>query len=192
MDLSNVIRQVVTDWNPDIPDTVIHVAAELMRDCLAVDYHDRPLFDDILEQLKAIEFKLITGVNPVEITEFVAAVEYWECFVSIHNPDELSKTTAFVNAGIFDERIQHLIKFYHQYLSSRTSKWKSKAGSVMTRNSLIGANSVNGLIKKRASGRNANWTAFSFVILNDIDSHGLKRFPFKHIDDHHNDTIHSI
>jgi hypothetical protein len=48
----------------------------------------------------------------VEINEFVAAVDYWESLGSIHDPDETSKATAFVNAGLFDERIPRLIKFF--------------------------------------------------------------------------------
>jgi serine/threonine protein kinase len=118
-----VMQLMQDDWCPDIPDTVVQVTAELIRDCLALDYRDRPSFDDILERLKEMEFQLIAGVHSVRITEFVAAVEYWECLISIDNPDETSKATAFVNAGLFDERIHHLIQFIceHRRTDSRTS-----------------------------------------------------------------------
>jgi serine/threonine protein kinase len=43
---------VVDDWHPTIPDSVLPVAAELIRDCLAVDCRARPSFIGILQQLK--------------------------------------------------------------------------------------------------------------------------------------------
>jgi hypothetical protein len=97
--------------NPDIPDIGISIPAELIRDCLAVDYRDRPSFDYIFERLQAIEFKLILGVSSVKITKYVAAVEYCEWLGSIHNLDDPSKAPAFVNGSLFDERIERLIKF---------------------------------------------------------------------------------
>jgi serine/threonine protein kinase len=100
---------IMNDWRLDIPNTVIPITKALIRDCLAMDYRNRPSFDDILERLKEIEFQLIAGVRSVRITEFVKAVEFWEYVYLILGPDETSKGTAFVNAGLFDERIQPLI-----------------------------------------------------------------------------------
>jgi serine/threonine protein kinase len=109
------VALVLKDWRPDIPDTVVPVTKKLIRDCLALDYRDRPSFTEILQRLEAIDFKLMAGVNSVEITELVEAVEYWECLGSIDDPDETSKATAFVNVGLFDERIQRLIKFHREH-----------------------------------------------------------------------------
>jgi serine/threonine protein kinase len=110
-----MLAMVQGNWRPGIPETVIPVTAELIRDCLAVDYRVRPLFDDILERLKEIEFKLIDGVNSVKITEFVAVVEYWECMGSVLGQDETSKAPAFGNRGLFDERIQRLIHLFPEH-----------------------------------------------------------------------------
>jgi serine/threonine protein kinase len=116
MDLRQIAAALVLDnWRLHIPDTVIPVTARLIRDCLAVGYRDRPSFTEILQRLEMRDFKLIPGVNSAEITEFVAAVEYWEYLGSIHDPDETSKATSFVNAGLFDERIHRLIKFHREH-----------------------------------------------------------------------------
>jgi TPR repeat protein len=66
------------DWKPDIPESVIPEAAELIRDCLAFKYEDRPSFTDILKRLKEIRFKLMTAVNSAKITAFVDSIEKWE------------------------------------------------------------------------------------------------------------------
>jgi serine/threonine protein kinase len=63
------------DWHPDIPDTVIPVTAELIRDCLAANYRDRPSFTDIFVRLEAIKFKLMDGVNSEKIVEFAAMID---------------------------------------------------------------------------------------------------------------------
>jgi serine/threonine protein kinase len=66
-------------WRPDIPDTVIPVTADLIRDCLALDYRNRPSFTEILQRLELIDFKLIACVNSVKIESFVTAIEKHEC-----------------------------------------------------------------------------------------------------------------
>jgi serine/threonine protein kinase len=63
------------DWCPDIPEYVNCAAADLIRDCLAVDYRVRPSFIDILDRLKRIQFKLMAGVNSEKIAEFVDMIE---------------------------------------------------------------------------------------------------------------------
>jgi TPR repeat protein len=63
------------DWKPDIPENVIDGAAELIRDCLAVDHRDRPSFIDILHRLKEIQFQLMPGVNSTKVAAFVESIE---------------------------------------------------------------------------------------------------------------------
>jgi serine/threonine-protein kinase len=65
-------------WRPNIPDTIIPVTADLIRDCLALDYRQRPSFTEILQRLELIDFKLIAGVNSVKIESFVIAIENQE------------------------------------------------------------------------------------------------------------------
>jgi serine/threonine protein kinase len=98
-------------WHLDIPDNVIPVTAELIRDCLVLDYRDRPSFDDILERLKMIEFKLMADVNSRKITEFVAAVESWECLSSIRGQDATSQATTLADGDVFDELLRCAIQF---------------------------------------------------------------------------------
>jgi serine/threonine protein kinase len=66
---------ILGTWRFNIPDIVSAVAEKLIRDCLVMDYRDRPSFDDILERVSKIEFKLMADVNSVKITEVVAGVE---------------------------------------------------------------------------------------------------------------------
>jgi hypothetical protein len=66
---------VLDNWRLHIPDTVISVTEELIRDCVAVGYRDRPSFFDNLGRHKTIEFKLITDVHSVKTGGFVAATE---------------------------------------------------------------------------------------------------------------------
>jgi hypothetical protein len=80
---TKTILQVVrnlnnVDWKPNIPEFVIPEAAELIRDCVAIKYKDRPSFTDILNRLKEIQFKLMRDVNSAKITTFVDEIEKWE------------------------------------------------------------------------------------------------------------------
>jgi serine/threonine protein kinase len=77
--LLRVVRALSTDdWKPDIPRSVVPEAAELIRDCLAIKYEDRPSFTDILKRLKEVQFKLMPDVNSAKITSFVDTIEQWE------------------------------------------------------------------------------------------------------------------
>jgi serine/threonine protein kinase len=79
------------DWQLSIQDDVILSTAKLIRDCLAIDYRERPSFFEILGRLKSNQFKLMTGVNSAEIANFVDTIEAYE-FLShvqpIHNQPE--------------------------------------------------------------------------------------------------------
>jgi serine/threonine protein kinase len=68
------------DWRPCIPDDTIPEAADLIRDCLAINYRDRPSFIDIVHRLKAVGFKLMPGVNSEKINKFVNKIEATEVF----------------------------------------------------------------------------------------------------------------
>jgi hypothetical protein len=66
------------DWCPNIPNIVIPVSDELIRDCLALDHRHRPSFTDVLQRLEAIDFKLMVGMNSAKIVSFVRAIEIQE------------------------------------------------------------------------------------------------------------------
>jgi serine/threonine protein kinase len=72
-------------WRLDIPETVIPVTVELIQGCLALDYRHRPLFSEILQRLEAIDFKLMAGVNSVEIGAFMTEIEEYELRTQSHN-----------------------------------------------------------------------------------------------------------
>jgi serine/threonine protein kinase len=63
------------NWCPNVPHNVFPAAAELIRDCLTIDYRDRPSFIDILYRLKAIRFELMAGVNSAKVVAFVEEIE---------------------------------------------------------------------------------------------------------------------
>jgi serine/threonine protein kinase len=71
---------VIEKWCPTIPDNVTPATADLIRDCLAIDYCARPSFIEILHRLKAIGFKLMPDVNSKKISEFVKTIEDNESF----------------------------------------------------------------------------------------------------------------
>jgi hypothetical protein len=100
------------DWRLDIPDTAIPATKKLIQDCLAVHYGDRPSFEDILEQLKAIEFQLMEGVNSRKIALFVAKIETWDFSSSILGPDRASQMMATVDGSFFDERPRRLVHLF--------------------------------------------------------------------------------
>jgi hypothetical protein len=68
------------DWHADIPDSVLPEAADLIRDCVATKYRDRPSFIKILRRLKKMQFKLMRGVNSAKVAEFVNTIENNEFF----------------------------------------------------------------------------------------------------------------
>jgi serine/threonine protein kinase len=79
MNVLQVVRALAADdWKPNIPESVIPEAAELIRECLAIKSEDRPSFTDILKRLKEIRFRLMTNVNSAKITAFVDRIEKWE------------------------------------------------------------------------------------------------------------------
>jgi MinD superfamily P-loop ATPase len=63
---------------PNIPEFVLPSARELIMDCWAEEPNDRLSFDEIVDRLKEIEFKVIPNVNSSKLTTFVKEIEGWE------------------------------------------------------------------------------------------------------------------
>jgi serine/threonine protein kinase len=63
---------------PDIPEFVFPSARELITECWAEEPGDRPSFDDIVDRLKEIKFKVIPNVNSWKLSAFVKEIEEWE------------------------------------------------------------------------------------------------------------------
>jgi hypothetical protein len=63
---------------PEIPDFVLPTARALIEDCWADDPDDRLTFDEIVDRLKEMEFKLTGNVKPAKLLKFVEGIEEWE------------------------------------------------------------------------------------------------------------------
>jgi hypothetical protein len=63
---------------PNIPKFVLPSARELITECWAEEPGDRPSFDDIVDRLKEMKFKVMRKVNSSKITAFVKEIEEWE------------------------------------------------------------------------------------------------------------------
>jgi serine/threonine protein kinase len=63
---------------PNIPEFVLPSARELIKDCWAEEPGDRFSFDEIVDRLKEMKFKVMRNVNSSKISEFVKEIEEWE------------------------------------------------------------------------------------------------------------------
>jgi hypothetical protein len=63
---------------PKIPKSVLQSAHDLITDCWAQEPGDRPSFEEIVDRLKKMKFKVISGVNPAKLSNFVKNIEEFE------------------------------------------------------------------------------------------------------------------
>jgi hypothetical protein len=63
---------------PDIPKFVLPSVRELITECWAEEPGDRPPFDDIVDRLKEMKFKVMQNVNSWKLSAFVKEIEGWE------------------------------------------------------------------------------------------------------------------
>jgi serine/threonine protein kinase len=63
---------------PDIPKFVLPSARELITEYWAEEPRDRPYFDEIVDRLKQMKFKVMPNVNSWKVSEFVKTIEEWE------------------------------------------------------------------------------------------------------------------
>jgi aurora kinase len=71
-------RLIITDKWPTIPEFVLPSARELINDCWAKEPGDRLSFEEIVDRLTEIKFKVIPGVNPSKIANFVKRIKELE------------------------------------------------------------------------------------------------------------------
>jgi serine/threonine protein kinase len=76
--LEIAFRVAVKHELPDIPKFLLPSARELITDCWAEEPGDRLSFDDIVDRLKEIKFKVMPNVNSWKFREFVKEIEGWE------------------------------------------------------------------------------------------------------------------
>jgi serine/threonine protein kinase len=63
---------------PDIPDSVLPPVRALIGDCWEADPDDRPSFEEIVDRLAEMEFRVIEDVKSAKVAEFVRKIEEWE------------------------------------------------------------------------------------------------------------------
>jgi aurora kinase len=71
-------KVVIKRERPDIPKFVLPNTRELIEDCWATDPGDWPSFEEIVERLVKMKFKLMSNVNSHKISEFVKKIEQLE------------------------------------------------------------------------------------------------------------------
>jgi serine/threonine protein kinase len=67
---------------PDIPEFILPSTRELITECWAEEPGDRPSFDEIVDRLKEMKFKVMPNVNSSKLSAFDKEIEEWES----HNP----------------------------------------------------------------------------------------------------------
>jgi serine/threonine protein kinase len=65
----------VLNERPEIPEFVLPSARELITDCWATEPSDRPSFEEIVNRLVEMEFKVIPNVNSRKLRAFVKKIE---------------------------------------------------------------------------------------------------------------------
>jgi hypothetical protein len=65
---------------PDIPKFVLPSARELITECRAEEPCDRPPFDDIVDRLKEIKFKVMRNINSAKLSAFVKEIGELESY----------------------------------------------------------------------------------------------------------------
>jgi serine/threonine protein kinase len=79
LELNEIAFKVAVKYKlPDIPDFVLPSARELIMECWAKEPGDRLSFDEIVDRLKEIKFKVMPNVNSWKLSEFVKEIERWE------------------------------------------------------------------------------------------------------------------
>jgi hypothetical protein len=69
---------VFSRGRPVIPDFVLPSARDLITDCWVQEPDERPSFEEIVDRLVNMKFKLIRNVNSPKIMAFVKEIDEWE------------------------------------------------------------------------------------------------------------------
>jgi hypothetical protein len=68
----------IDNARPEIPDSVLRPARELIADCWEADADDRPTFEEIVDRLEEMRWKVTAGVDSVKVARCVKRIEEWE------------------------------------------------------------------------------------------------------------------
>jgi hypothetical protein len=66
---------LVEGKGPEIPDYVPSPVQRLLTDCRADDPDERPTFDEIVDRLIKMKFKLTENVNSAKLLKFVEGIQ---------------------------------------------------------------------------------------------------------------------
>jgi hypothetical protein len=69
---------VFEDARPEIPDSVLLATRALIEACWATDPDERPTFEEIVNSLTRMQFKVTAHVNSAKVAAFVTSIEAWE------------------------------------------------------------------------------------------------------------------
>jgi serine/threonine protein kinase len=72
---------VMTEERPEIPKFVLPSAGKLITECWAKEPGDRPSFEDIVDRLAKMKFKILPNVNSAKISAFFREIQEWEADV---------------------------------------------------------------------------------------------------------------
>jgi serine/threonine protein kinase len=74
-----IMREVLSsDWEPDIPESLFPETKQLISDCLQIEVDERPSFDNIIDRLEGMKFKLTARVNSSKVAAFVKEIKSLE------------------------------------------------------------------------------------------------------------------
>jgi hypothetical protein len=74
--IHHVLRNLIMDKRrPNIPEFILPESRKLITDCWADEPGERLSFDEIMERLVKMKFKLIPNVNSWKLSEFVRNIE---------------------------------------------------------------------------------------------------------------------
>jgi hypothetical protein len=74
-----IARQMaVHNYRPEITEFLLPATSKLITDCWAIEPGERPSFEDIVDRLVDMKFKLIPKVNSAKLRQFVRRIEEWE------------------------------------------------------------------------------------------------------------------
>jgi serine/threonine protein kinase len=65
----------VENGRPEIPDSVLPPARALIQDCWEADPDDRPSFEEIVDRLAEMQFRVSANVNSAKARAFVKSIE---------------------------------------------------------------------------------------------------------------------
>jgi TPR repeat protein len=72
------VKVAVTYKRPLIPESVLPFTRQLINQCWEEKPENRPSFEEIVERLKKIKFKVMENVNSAKLAEFVKKIEEFE------------------------------------------------------------------------------------------------------------------